>query len=107
MRLQGRLGEKPLRPSGVARGVLVRQAGGFGQQLLHADDLPRYTKLLKGRVTQRQAISVDVPFSVVRLALEVMFEGVEGSGTMPVTSSPGAAGKVGNHQLVCFSLDSI
>ncbi|GIL46993.1 hypothetical protein Vafri_3840 [Volvox africanus] len=95
VRLQGRLGEKPLRSDDVVRGVLVRQAGGFGQQLLHPDDLPRYTKLLKGRVTQRQAISVDVPFSVIRLALEVMFEGVEGAGTLPVTSVPGAGGKGG------------
>ncbi|GIL98418.1 hypothetical protein Vretimale_3784 [Volvox reticuliferus] len=95
VRLQGRLGEKPLRSSDVVRGVLVRQAGGFGQQLLHPDDLPRYTKLLKGRITQRQAISVDVPFSVIRLALEVMFEGVEGAGTLPVTSVQGAGGKGG------------
>ncbi len=31
-----------------------------------------------------QAIQLDVPFSDVRLALEVMFEGVEGAGTLPV-----------------------
>ncbi|GFR43562.1 hypothetical protein Agub_g4655 [Astrephomene gubernaculifera] len=95
VRLQGRLGEKPPREGAVVRGVLVRQAGGFSQQLLHPDDLPAYTKLLKGRVTQRQALSVGVPFSVIRLALEVMFEGVEGAGTLPVTSVAGAAGKGG------------
>ncbi|KXZ41549.1 hypothetical protein GPECTOR_400g230 [Gonium pectorale] len=95
VRLQGRLGEKPPREGAVVRGVLVRQAGGFGQQLLHPDDLPAYSRLLKGRVSQRQALSVDVPFSVIRLALEVMFEGVEGAGTLPVASLQGADGKAG------------
>lgn len=93
VRLQGRLGEKPPHEAGVVRGVLVRQ--GFNHQLLHPDDLPAYTKLLKGCVTQKQAISVDKPFSAIRLALEVMFEGVEGAGTWPVTGSPSASAKGG------------
>lgn len=96
VRLQGRLGEKPPREGAAVRGVLVRQGGGFATQLLAPSDLPRYTKLLKGSVTQRQAISVDVPFTAIRLALEVMFEGVEGAGTLPVATAPDAeGGKVG------------
>ena len=37
-----------------------------------------------------QAIQVSVPFMEVRLALEIMFEGVEGHGHMPVTSTGGS-----------------
>lgn len=32
-----------------------------------------------------QALATTLPWSKLRLALEVMFEGVEGAGTMPVT----------------------
>ncbi|PNW75066.1 hypothetical protein CHLRE_12g498050v5 [Chlamydomonas reinhardtii] len=99
VRLQGRLGEKPPREGAAVRGVLVRQGGGFATQLLAPSDLPRYTKLLKGSVTQRQAISVDVPFTAIRLALEVMFEGVEGAGTLPVATAPDAEGGKGGESL--------
>ncbi len=46
--------------------MLVRQQHGFGRQLLAPADLPAYTRLLRGRVTQRQALRVDVPFSKIR-----------------------------------------
>jgi cleavage and polyadenylation specificity factor subunit 3 len=36
-----------------------------------------------------QALQLNRPFSEVRLALEVMFEGTEGHGHMPVTSTVG------------------
>jgi cleavage and polyadenylation specificity factor subunit 3 len=35
-------------------------------------------------VLHRQAVAIDRPFAEVRLALEVMFEGVEGAGHLPV-----------------------
>jgi cleavage and polyadenylation specificity factor subunit 3 len=70
VRLLGRLADKPPVPGAVLRGVLVRSGGAASGSLLHPDDLPRHTKLLKGRVTQRQALAVDVPFSRLRLALE-------------------------------------
>lgn len=39
-----------------------------------------------GKVMHRQAVTINKSFSEIRLALEVMFEGVEGSGTLPVKS---------------------
>jgi hypothetical protein len=38
----------------------------------------------------RQAIPFPKPFAVLRLALEVMFEGVEGAGHHPVKTAPGS-----------------
>jgi cleavage and polyadenylation specificity factor subunit 3 len=46
-----------------------------------------------GKVMHRPAVAMSKPFSEVRLALEVMFEGIEGSGCLPVKSvQPAAAG---------------
>jgi cleavage and polyadenylation specificity factor subunit 3 len=44
-----------------------------------------------GKVMHRQAVAISKPFSEVRLALEVMFEGIEGSGCLPVKSVQPAA----------------
>lgn len=37
-----------------------------------------------GKVLHRQAVAINKPFSDIRLALEVMFEGIEGGGHLPV-----------------------
>lgn len=42
--------------------------------------------LCAGKVLHRQAVPIDKPFSDIRLALEVMFEGIEGGGHLPVKS---------------------
>jgi cleavage and polyadenylation specificity factor subunit 3 len=72
---------------------------------MHPDDLSTFTRLSTGKVTHRQAIGLAKPFSDVRLALEIMFEGVDGAGHMPVksgpspTSSPGRGeGQAGKQQ---------
>lgn len=110
VRVAGRLAERPLKVGDTLQGVLVSgpsggtsgAGGAAAQLLLHPDDLPVYTKLHRGRVTQRQTLATDQAWSDIRLALEVMFEGVEGAGLMPVTSvSPmatddGAAGASGS-----------
>ncbi|MEW5313014.1 MAG: hypothetical protein WDW38_004610 [Sanguina aurantia] len=94
-RLYGRLAERPLKEGQVLRGVLVRD-GTHADQILDPEDLPAYTKLFRGRVTQQQVVAVSSPWTDVRLALEVMFEGVEGSGHLPVlTSSPSGEGGSG------------
>lgn len=59
----GRLGEKAAAPGQAVRGVLVKR--GVLHTLMHAEDLPRFTKLHTGRVTQRQAIALHRPFSEV------------------------------------------
>jgi cleavage and polyadenylation specificity factor subunit 3 len=44
---------------------------------------------------QTQAIPFAKPFSALRLALEVMFEGVEGAGHLPVKTAPSRGGSSG------------
>lgn len=45
-----------------------------------------------GKVLQRQAFNINKSFAEIRLALEIMFEGIEGSGHVPVKSAQPAAG---------------
>ncbi len=59
----GRLGEKAPAAGQSVRGVLVKR--GVAHTLLHAEDLPAFTKLHTGRVTQRQALALHRPFSEV------------------------------------------
>lgn len=40
-----------------------------------------------GKVLHRQAVAINKPFSEIRLALEIMFEGIEGAGHLPVKSA--------------------
>jgi cleavage and polyadenylation specificity factor subunit 3 len=49
--------------------------------------------LRAGKVLHRQAVAIDKPFSEIRLALEIMFEGIEGAGHLPVKSAqpPGSS----------------
>lgn len=56
-----------------------------------------------GKVLHRQAVAINKPFADIRLALEVMFEGIEGSGHFPVTSvspqrDPSSSSKGAGHQ---------
>ncbi|GAX76938.1 hypothetical protein CEUSTIGMA_g4385.t1 [Chlamydomonas eustigma] len=120
VRVVGKLAEKDPVQGGLLRGVLVAPLSSEGTgpaattststseataafnlstakaELLHPDDLPAFSKLHKGVVTQRQALATgDKSFRELRLALEVMFEGVEGAGSLPVegvasTSSRGS-----------------
>jgi cleavage and polyadenylation specificity factor subunit 3 len=114
VRVVGRLAQKAPMEGVQLRGVLVAPLGApsgassaapadggsfvvstAGAELMHPDDLPQFSKLYKGTVTQRQALATgDKPFTELRLALEVMFEGVEGAGTIPVSgaSSPCPSG---------------
>ncbi|KAF8069419.1 CPSF73-I [Scenedesmus sp. PABB004] len=96
-RVRGRLAEAPPKAGAALRGVLVAQGG--ADELLHPADLATFTKLTAGKVLHRQAVAVSKPFSEVRLALEVMFEGIEGAGHLPVRGvSPGAAQRQGQQQ---------
>lgn len=49
-----------------------------------------------GKVLHRQAVAIDKPFSDIRLALEVMFEGIDGSGHFPVTTAQPPAAAAGS-----------
>jgi cleavage and polyadenylation specificity factor subunit 3 len=79
-RVVGRLAEKRPAEGDSMRGLLVCRRG--KHMLMHHDDLPRYTKLHPGTVVQRQALALHRPFSEVRLALELLFEGVHGTGDL-------------------------
>lgn len=86
-RVVGRLAEKRPAEGQPLRGLLVRRGG--THTLMHADDLPRFTKLHPGKVVQRQAVALNRPFQEVRLALELMFEGVHGAGDLGHVQSNG------------------
>ncbi|KAL4445408.1 hypothetical protein ABPG77_011233 [Micractinium sp. CCAP 211/92] len=87
----GRLGEKPAAQGAAVRGLLVQGRGG-ARSLMHHDDLPRFTGLHPGRVVQRQALALHRPFSEVRLALEMMFEGTQGAGDLGRVDAVGKLG---------------
>jgi cleavage and polyadenylation specificity factor subunit 3 len=89
-RVVGRLAAEKRRANGAEgehslRGLLVKRGG--THKIMHHDDLPRFTKLHPGTVVQRQAIALHRPFSEVRLALELMFEGVQGTGDLGAVSA--------------------
>jgi len=94
--------------SGIGVGAAAAVGGGGGGAravIVAPEDLPAFTKLRTGRVLHRQAVALPDEeeeeeggrgggagrlsrgFAAVRLALEVAFEGVEGSGRMAVRSS--------------------
>jgi cleavage and polyadenylation specificity factor subunit 3 len=106
-RVVGRLAEKR-RASGSEegteslRGLLVKRGG--THTIMHHDDLPRFTKLHPGTVVQRQAIALHRPFSEVRLALELMFEGVQGTGDLGAVSatSSGQVLRIGGAVTVAY-----
>ena len=96
-RIVGKLGEKRAAEGQHVRGLLVKR--GATSLILDHEDFPKFTKLHPGTVVQRQSIALQKPFSEVRLALEIMFEGVTGAGDLghidvaPSTAAaPGANG---------------
>jgi cleavage and polyadenylation specificity factor subunit 3 len=60
----------------IIQGVAVKR--GASVAIMAQEDLPRYTKLHTGSVTQRQSLSLQKPrtFSDVRLALEMTFDDI-------------------------------
>eukprot|EP00879_Flechtneria_rotunda_P030549 GHRR01033195.1.p1 GENE.GHRR01033195.1~~GHRR01033195.1.p1 ORF type:complete len:643 (+),score=196.64 GHRR01033195.1:256-2184(+) len=103
--VRGRLAVQPAKPGQALRGVLVQQAG--LDQILHPDDLSTFTELTAGKVIHRQAVAINKPFQDIRLALEVMFEGIEGSGHLPVkTAQPAGTVSPSSSRSCGSSLDS-
>ncbi|PRW05865.1 Cleavage and polyadenylation specificity factor subunit 3 [Chlorella sorokiniana] len=94
----GRLGEKAARLGQPVRGLLVQGRGGT-RTLMHHEDLPRFTKLHPGHVVQRQALALHRPFSEVRLALEMMFEGTQGAGDLGRVDAAGSPSRSGAQML--------
>lgn len=62
MQVVGRLADKRPREGKALEGLLVRLQG-QNDMLMAAQDLPSFTKLHPGRITQRQALSLRQPFS--------------------------------------------
>lgn len=56
------------------QGVAVKRGASIA--IMNQEDLPRYTKLHTGSVTQRQSIALRRDFSDVRLALELTFDDI-------------------------------
>ncbi|KAL3156673.1 hypothetical protein ABBQ38_000954 [Trebouxia sp. C0009 RCD-2024] len=106
----GRLAEKRPATEQALQGLLVRH--GAQDSLMHPSDLPHFTKLHPGRVLQRQLLALQKPFSEVRLALEVMFEGTKGDTDLGqvIARTPQEAGitqslKVGNAVTVSYKAE--
>eukprot|EP00890_Picochlorum_soloecismus_P004992 jgi/Picsp_1/5494/NSC_02853-R1_protein len=74
----GKLAEKRPADGDSMRGILVKRKGS-APQIMSQQDLPSYTKLHQGTVVQRQSLALHKPFSEVRLALEMAFEGIQGT----------------------------
>lgn len=87
-RVVGKLADKRPAEGQPLRGLLIKR--GATSSILHHEDLPRFTKLHPGKVVQRQSIALQKPFSEVRLALELMFEGVHGAGDLAHIDAEGS-----------------
>jgi len=101
-RVLGRLAEKrPSENGAPLRGILVKRGG--NHMVVHHEDLPKFTKLHPGTVIQRQALTIYRPFAEVRLALELMFEGIQGTGDLGAVSSEGGEVlRIGNMVTVAY-----
>ena len=78
--VMGSLADKRPTNHEPVRGILVKRRG--ISTIVSQEDLPRYTKLHPGTVMQRQTLALHKPFSEVRLALELTFEGIQGTGDL-------------------------
>ena len=98
----GRLAEKRPAEGQPLRGLLVKRGG--THTVLHHEDLPCFTKLHPGTVVQRQSLALQRPFSEVRLALEIMFEGVQGTGDLGAVSAAasGQLLRIGNVVTIAY-----
>ncbi|CAL5219351.1 g1167 [Coccomyxa viridis] len=92
IRVAGSLAQKKARAGAALQGVLVQQGG--RHTVVAAQDLPAYTSLHPGRILQRQILSLRKPFAEVRLALEIIFEGVQGASDVGTVQATSAAGDV-------------
>lgn len=106
-RVLGRLAEKrPAENGAPLRGLLVKKGGNY--MVVHHEDLPKFTKLHPGTVIQRQALTIYRPFAEVRLALELMFEGIQGTGDLGAVNSEqgGEILRIGNMVTVAYHAGS-
>eukprot|EP00891_Asterochloris_glomerata_P003167 jgi/Astpho2/3167/fgenesh1_pm.00052_%23_3_t len=100
-RVVGRLAARRPSAQRPLRGLLVRT--GHQDLVVHPDDLPLYTKLQPGRIVQRQHIVLHKPFAEVRLALELMFEGTQGTGDLAqVTGTTGEILRIGTAVTITY-----
>ncbi|CAL8460817.1 g348 [Coccomyxa elongata] len=76
----GSLADRKARPGKPLAGLLVQQ--GQSCMLMAPEDLPTFTMLHPGRIIQRQVLSLKQPWTELRLALEVLIDGVQGVGDM-------------------------
>ncbi|EIE25515.1 Metallo-hydrolase/oxidoreductase [Coccomyxa subellipsoidea C-169] len=87
----GSLADKNAQPGKPLAGLLVQQ--GQNCMLMAPQDLPTFTKLHPGRIIQRQVLHLNQPWPELRLALEVLIDGVQGAGDLGSVSSGDASGE--------------
>lgn len=82
VRVVGQLAEQPLQEGSRVQGVLVQRNKHSDASVVAPDDLGQYTKVARAQIVQRQLLQLQSDFDSCRLALEMMFEGIEGDQAM-------------------------
>lgn len=90
----GDAAENPPKRGARIQGVLVHRSKQDAPSVMAPKDLGQFTKVAVGSVTHRQFMRLHTDFSKCRLALEVMFEGIDARqdlGGVEILDEPSSA----------------
>jgi hypothetical protein len=73
----GSAAEHPPKVGDKVAGVTVQRKAAEAMRVMAPEDLGVYNKVSVGTIIQRQHMALSASFSKCRLALEVMFEGID------------------------------
>jgi hypothetical protein len=78
----GRAAERVPKAGERIQGIMVQRQKGGDASVMAPEDLGVYNKVATGRILQRQVMPLQTGFTQCRLALEMMFEGIDASQAM-------------------------
>jgi hypothetical protein len=78
----GTAAEHPPKVGDKVAGVTVQRKAAEAMRVMTPEDLGVYNKVSVGNIVQRQHMALSANFSKCRLALEVMFEGIDAEQAM-------------------------
>ena len=78
----GDLATNPPKKGARLQGILVQRTKYGDPSVMAPKDLGLYTKVATARLLQRQVMRLQVPFEKCRLALELMFEGIDATQSL-------------------------
>ena len=78
----GTAAEHPPKAGDKVQGITVQRTAAEAMRVMRPDDLGVYNKVSVGQIIQRQHMELSTSFSKCRLALEVMFEGIDAEQAM-------------------------